>query len=168
MVSVADDLGAWLVAVLADAGRKKLAQLVLGTDQERALREASAAAVGLTARELRPGDREQADQLALVMNQVFSQPVPGEPLAGHLTVLQALQAGIAEQFEALDDASVTGTGQSSSDLLGVTGTVLAEKLTANLGSGRAAGQAVQWAAAGAADHRGAAEWRSDAQRTRTG
>jgi len=47
-------------------------------------------------------------------------------------VLQALQAGIAERFEVLDDATVTGTGQSSSDLLGITGTVLAEKLTANL------------------------------------
>jgi hypothetical protein len=132
MVWVADDLGAWLVGVLADAGRKKLAEFVLGTDQERALRQAATAAVGLTARELRPGDREQAGQLALVISQVFGAPVPGEPLAGHQTVLQALQAGIADQFEVLDDASVTGTGQSSSDLLGVTGTVLAERLTANL------------------------------------
>ncbi len=72
MVFVADDLGAWLVAVLADAGRKKLAEFVLGTDQERALRQAAAAAVGLTARELRPGDHEQADQLALVISQVFA------------------------------------------------------------------------------------------------
>lgn len=132
MVWVADDLGAWLVAVLADAGRKKLAEFVLGTDQERALRQAATAAVGLTVRELCPGGREQEDQLALVISQVFGEPVPGEPLAGHQTVLQALQAGIAEQFKVLDDASVTGTGQSSSDLLGITGTVLAETLTANL------------------------------------
>jgi hypothetical protein len=34
MVFVADDLGAWLVGLLADAGRKKLTTLVLGTDQE--------------------------------------------------------------------------------------------------------------------------------------
>lgn len=132
MVWVADDLGAWLVAVLADAGRKKLAEFVLGSDQERALRQAATAAVGLTARELRPGGHEHADQLALVISHVFGEPVSGEPLAGHQTVLQSLQAGIAEQLNVLDDASVTGTGQSSSDLLGVTGTVLAEMLTANL------------------------------------
>jgi tetratricopeptide (TPR) repeat protein len=47
-------------------------------------------------------------------------------------LLEALRAGIEEQLAVLDDASVTGTGQSSSDLLGVTGTVLAEKLTADL------------------------------------
>ena len=132
MVYGADDLGAWLVEVLADAGRKKLAEFVLGTDQERALRQAAAAAVDRTARELGPDDYEQAEQLALVVSQVFGEPVPGEPLAGHETVLQALQAGIAEQLAVLDDASMTGTGQSSLDLLGVTGTVLAEELTANL------------------------------------
>jgi hypothetical protein len=38
VVSVADDLGAWLVGLLAEAGRKKLTTLVLGSDQERALR----------------------------------------------------------------------------------------------------------------------------------
>ena len=45
MVFVADDLGAWLVFVLAEAGRKKPTTLVLGSDQERALRQAAAAAV---------------------------------------------------------------------------------------------------------------------------
>jgi hypothetical protein len=34
MVFVADELGAWLVGLLADAGRKKLTTFVLGTDQE--------------------------------------------------------------------------------------------------------------------------------------
>jgi hypothetical protein len=53
MVSVADDLGAWLVGLLADAGRKKLTTLVLGTDQEQALRSAATAAVRLTTGELR-------------------------------------------------------------------------------------------------------------------
>ena len=41
VVFVADDLAAWLVGLLADAGRKKLTTLVLGTDQERALRQAA-------------------------------------------------------------------------------------------------------------------------------
>jgi hypothetical protein len=37
VVFVVDDLTAWLVGLLADAGRKKLAELVLGNAQERAL-----------------------------------------------------------------------------------------------------------------------------------
>jgi hypothetical protein len=39
---VADDLAAWPVGLLADAGRKKLTSLVLSTEQERALRAAAA------------------------------------------------------------------------------------------------------------------------------
>jgi len=42
---VADALAAWLVGLLADAGRKKLITLVLGGDQERALRQAATAAI---------------------------------------------------------------------------------------------------------------------------
>jgi hypothetical protein len=38
VVFVADALGGWLVGQLADAGRKKLTELVLGSEQERALR----------------------------------------------------------------------------------------------------------------------------------
>src|SRR5262249_27123576 len=38
VVLIVDDLLGWLVGLLADAGRKKLVTLVLGTDQERALR----------------------------------------------------------------------------------------------------------------------------------
>ena len=54
------------------------------------------------------------------------------PLAGQATVLEALQAGIAGQLAVLDDASLTGTGQSSADVLGVAGTVVAQKLTGYL------------------------------------
>lgn len=39
-----DDLDAWLVGVLADAGSKKLTRLVLGADQPLALRSAATAA----------------------------------------------------------------------------------------------------------------------------
>ena len=49
VVFVADDLAAWLIGLLADTGRKKLTTLVLGTEQERALRSAATAAVRLTA-----------------------------------------------------------------------------------------------------------------------
>lgn len=51
---VIDDLLAWLVGLVADAGRKKLVTLVLGSDEERALRQAAADAVEATAAQLGP------------------------------------------------------------------------------------------------------------------
>ena len=42
---VADDLGAWLIGLLADAGRRKLVTFVLGDEQERALHRACQAAL---------------------------------------------------------------------------------------------------------------------------
>lgn len=114
---------------LAEAGRKKLTALILGSELERALRQAATAGVRLTAAELRPDD---AEQLAMVVSEQFGEQVPGEPLEGHATVLEALQAGIAAQLAVLDDASLTGTEQSSADVLGVPGTVVAEKLTSYL------------------------------------
>jgi tetratricopeptide (TPR) repeat protein len=132
MVFVADDLAAWLVGLLADAGRKKLTSLVLGSEQERALRAAGTAAVQLTVGELRPGDAERAGQVALVISQVFGEPVPAKALAGQGTVLEALQAGIAAQLTVLDDASLTGTGQSPADVLGLRGGVVAATLTGHL------------------------------------
>ena len=68
----------------------------------------------------------------MVVSQVFGEPVPEVPLAGQATVLEALQAGIAGQLAVLDNASLTGTGQSSADVLEVPGAVLAEKLTGHL------------------------------------
>lgn len=59
---VADDLGAWLVALLADAGRKRLVAAVLGSDQERALCRAAAAAITATAQELSPAEGDRAAQ----------------------------------------------------------------------------------------------------------
>jgi hypothetical protein len=47
------------------------------------------------------------------------------PAAGPLMLLEGLQAGIAWQLAVLDDAELAGTGQSSADVLGVPGTVLA-------------------------------------------
>ena len=105
---------------------------MFGTDQERALRSAATAAVQLTASELRPDDDEQAEQVALVISQVFSKPVPDAQLTGHKTVTEALQRGIAGELAVLDDASLTDTGQSAADVLGTSGTVLAETLTNHL------------------------------------
>jgi len=132
VVFVADDLGAWLVGLLADAGRKKLTTMVLGSEQERALRQAATAAIQLTADELASAGGGQAGQLAMVVSEVFREPMPDAPLAGQATLLEVLQAGIAENLAVLDDVSLTGTGQSSADVLGTPGSVLAEKLAGHL------------------------------------
>ena len=132
MVFVADDLGAWLVALLADAGRKKLTTFMLGSDQERALRQAATAAIQLTAAQLDSSGGERAGQVAMVVSEVFREPAPDAALAGQATLLQALQAGIAETLAVLDDAALTGTEQSSAELLGVSGSVLAETLASHL------------------------------------
>ena len=95
MPFVADDLAAWLIGLLADAGRKKLTTWGLGTEQERALRQAASAAVGLAAGELRPEGGARAEELEMVISQVFSGPVPDASSQVRGTLLDALQAGIA-------------------------------------------------------------------------
>ena len=132
MVFVAEALGGWLVEQLADAGRKKLTELILGSEQERALRRAADAAVWATAEEVSPSGGEQAGQVAMVISEVFRDPVPDAPLSGPVMLLEGLQAGIAGQLTVLDDVERTGTGQSSADVLGVPGTVLADRLTGHL------------------------------------
>ena len=132
MVFVADALGGWLVGQLADAGRKKLTELVLGSEQERALRAAANAAVLATAEEMHPAGGDAAGQVAMVISEVFRDPAPDAPLAGPVMLLEGLRAGIAGQLVVLDDAGLTGTGQSSADVLGVPGTVLADSLTGHL------------------------------------
>jgi hypothetical protein len=132
VVFIADDLAAWLVGVLADAGRKRLTTWAVGGDQERALRQAATAAVRLTVGELCPEDGARAEELAMVIGQVFRAPVPEALLAGGVTILEAVQARIAGQLAVLDDAGLTGTGESSAQLLGLSGAVLAEKLTSHL------------------------------------
>jgi hypothetical protein len=97
-----------------------------------ALWQAATAAVQDTAEEMSPSGGEQAGQLAMVISEVFGDPVPVAALAGAVTLLEGLQAGIAGQLAVLDDAGLTGTGQSSADVLGVPGTVLAERLTGHL------------------------------------
>jgi hypothetical protein len=134
VVFVADAFGAWLVEQLADAGRKKLTELVLGSEQERALRRAADAAVRAVAEELSPSGGGQAGQAAMVISEVFRAPVQGAPPAGPAMLLEGLRAGIAGQLAVLDDAGLTGTGQSSADVLGVPGTVLAGRLTGHLDS----------------------------------
>jgi hypothetical protein len=132
MVFGADAFASWLLGQVADAGRKRLTTWVLGTDQERALGQAAAVAVQRTAEELRPKAGDQATQIAMVIDQVFREPMPRGPMAERATLLEALQAGIAGQLAPLGDAALTGTGISSAELLGVSATMLAEKLTSHV------------------------------------
>jgi hypothetical protein len=130
VVFVADDLAAWLIGVLADAGLKKLTRLVFGSDQERALRSAAKAAVEATPAQL-TSSSEQAEQLATAVGEVFRDP-PKVALSGQARLLEAVQAGIAERLAVLDDAALTNTGQPSAEALEVSGGVLAETLASHL------------------------------------
>ncbi len=132
MAFVADDLTVWLIGLLADAGRRKLAALVLGDEQERALRKAATAAVRITAENLHPGSGRRAEELAMVVSHVFAEPAPVRSAGAGLTLLEALQEGVAVQLAVLDDASLTGTEKSSAELLGLPTATIAEELTGQL------------------------------------
>jgi hypothetical protein len=133
MVFVADDLAGWLVGLLADAGRKKLVTLVLGTKQQRALLSAATAAVSETAQELRPDNNAQAEHVALVIGQVFSHAHLDVSTVERQTLLQSLQAGIAAQLSVLDERDgTTEPGWSSADALGIPAAVITQKLAAHL------------------------------------
>jgi Tetratricopeptide repeat len=123
---------AWLIGRLADAGFKKMTTLVLGTEQQRALRQAAAAAVERTAGQLAPSGGEQAEQLARAIGKAFRDPAPDATVAGQATLLEALRAGIAGKLAVLDDPGITGAGQSSAGLPRVQGGVLAETLAGHL------------------------------------
>jgi tetratricopeptide (TPR) repeat protein len=132
MVFVADELASWLIGLLADAGRRKLTALILGSDQERALRSAAAAAVRLTAGELCPGDPGQAEHVARVISGGFRAPAPAGALAGQQTMLAALRASVAGQLAVLDEAALTDAGQSTASVLGAPAAVIAEMLAGHL------------------------------------
>lgn len=78
------------------------------------------------------GDEERAGQQAIVISQVFSIPAPDAPLKDHQTLLEALQAGVISQLAVLDDSSLTGTGVSSAQVLGVATADLAPRLAGHL------------------------------------
>jgi hypothetical protein len=118
VVFVADDLGAWLVGLVADVGRRRITDWVLGSEQERALRQAATAAAQRTAEELRPGSNEPPEHLAMTISEVFSRPVLGPPPLGQ-TMLAMLQIGVGRQVAVLDDPDLTGVKRSAADLLDV-------------------------------------------------
>jgi hypothetical protein len=135
---VADDLVAWLIGLLADAGFKKLTTLVRGTDQQRALRQAAAAAVERTAEQLALPGGGQAEQLAGAIGRVFRDPAPDAAVAVQATLLEVLQAGIADKLAVLDEPDITGARQSPTRLPRAQGGMLAETLERRSGSCQAA------------------------------
>jgi hypothetical protein len=130
-VFVVDGLAVWLVGLFADAGRRRLTIWVGGSDQERALQHAAVTAVRLAAGDLCPEDGARAEDLATVIGEVFGAPDPLGALARYGTMLETVQAGIAERLAVLDD-NLTDTGPSSAELLGFSAALLAEKLTSHL------------------------------------
>lgn len=131
MVFVADAFGTWLTEVLADVGRRRLAAIVLGAEQERSLRQVATAAVQDTANEMTAAG-QQPELLAMMISEAFRAEMPDVRLAERVTLLEELQAGMARQLTALNAAGLTGIGQSSLDVLEAPGAVLAERLTNHL------------------------------------
>jgi len=134
MEFLAGAFGTWLLEQLADAGRKRLTQFGLGDDLQRAMRSVATDAIHLTAGQFCPADSTRALQIEMVIDHVFTDPLSAGPATtgGHETLLQVVQAGVAAQLAPLDDRDLTGTGQSSAEVLGVPAGVLAEALTSNL------------------------------------
>ena len=107
MTFVVDDLAAWLVGALADAGVKKLTVLLFGTEQERALRDAATAAAEQSVRDLHlAGDGPQARRMAEAIRKALGKPSLIAPPAGQLTLLESLHASLRARLAALDDAGL--------------------------------------------------------------
>jgi hypothetical protein len=133
MAFLADDFGAWLVAVLSDTGRKKLAQLLTGTDEQgRALRWIATSAIRATAEELRPGNPQRAEHLARVIDELFKIPTREDSSDALTTAAEALEASIGVQLAVLDDASMTGVGSTAADELEISTVELTEKIYGHL------------------------------------
>jgi hypothetical protein len=128
---IADDFGAWLVALLADAGRRRVTAWFVGSDEERALQSAVAAAIRLTAFEFCPDSSQRSEELAMVIGQVVGGPEPQFPLNDQ-TILESLQVAVARKLAALADPDLTGTGVSSADTLGVDVRSMTESLIGHL------------------------------------
>lgn len=128
----ASAFASWLFGQVANACRKRLVSWVLGGDHDRALQQAANSAIQSTAMQWRPEGGEGSTELAMIIDQVFKKILPIFPQAEYPTLLQTLQAGIMTQLSILDDATVTGTGRSSSDILGISSTALAESLNDHL------------------------------------
>jgi hypothetical protein len=132
MTFVGDVLASWLIGKIAEESSRRAIAWLRGPDHERALRQAADAAIRLTAAELSPDDHERAEQIEMVIGQVFSEQLSSAPLASSATLLEAIQAGIARQLAVLGDPGITGTRWSSAELLNVSVEALRNSLTSHL------------------------------------
>ena len=128
---VAGVFAQWLLEQLADAGSRGLTSFVFGDAQERALRSAAAAAIRLTVVDFSPEGGARAENLALVINQVFGEPVRPRRTR-YATLLQDLQAQISAQLKPLSNPDLTETGKSWTALYDISSKELAESLTGHL------------------------------------
>jgi hypothetical protein len=129
-VFVVDALGSWLVEQAASSLARRLGERMLGSEQQRALHEVGRKAIWRTAAQLAPVDAEHA---AMVVDEVFQAELPADKtLDGgtgrSATVLEALCAGMAARLLVLGDPTVTGTGISSAQALGVPVELLTQTL----------------------------------------
>ena len=69
---------------------------------------------------------------AVIISELSREPLRHVLPDGSETLLERLQASVARQLAMLDDANLTGTGQSAADVLGVPSAVLADRLTGHL------------------------------------
>jgi NACHT domain len=129
---IVDDFAAWLIGEFSDEVRKRLTDWVLGTEQERDLGRVASAAIRQTATELSSGGRERAEQIAMVVNEVFTGPAVPTSLDGGSTILEVLQAGIAQKLAVLADVDRTGVGESWAQIVGLPPEALTEKLTGHV------------------------------------
>jgi hypothetical protein len=130
MACVVDALGSWLIEQVAASLARRLGESMLGSEQQRALREVGREAIRRTAAQLAPDGAEHA---AMVVGEVFQAELPAlRTLDGgtgrSATVLEALYVGMAARLSVLGDMNVTGTGVSSAQALGVPVELLTQTL----------------------------------------
>jgi len=115
-VFVVDDLAAVLVEWLADAGRKKITTLVMGTDQQRALKNVAKLAVQLTINELCPRGGRSAELLNEALTSALRDPQLLSSGVAHFTLLEAFHARLNERI-----------GRMESEAPGLFGTVVLQE-----------------------------------------
>ena len=129
MVFVADDLGAWLIGLLADGSRKRLTDVMLGSDQQRALRRAARTAISSPQRNCAQMVRDQISWRWWSARSSVHRCRTCPSRADH--VVGGTAGRYRRATRSLDDPRLTGRGILP-ELLGVPAALLAKKLTSHL------------------------------------
>jgi Effector-associated domain 2 len=113
-------LVAWIVGVLGDKTLKGLRTIVLGKPERQALAVAMDIACRSLLEDVPPEARESLGQM---LADCFSEP-PAAVRDGRVSVKDALIQGLQAKISPLADPSITSTGRSRLDQLGVDGSRL--------------------------------------------